>query len=134
MQEGVPDPHSGGGGTVGVKEVSLMEIARTNFAALDPDSGLGECSTPITDCTSIGMVRGKVTDAVCLTALQELVTCPFPVLQPRRTSLHLRRWGFCKSLISLCMCGSKAVMHRIANPCRSVRLRPAPPVESRTYE
>ena len=24
--------------------------------------------------------------------------------------------------------GSKAVMHRIANPCRSVRLRPAPPV------
>lgn len=23
--------------------------------------------------------------------------------------------------------GSKAVMHRIANPCRSVRLRPAPP-------
>ena len=28
--------------------------------------------------------------------------------------------------------GSKAVMHRIANPCRSVRLRPAPPNESST--
>ena len=34
---------AGGGGTVGVKEVSLMEIARTNFAALDTDVGLGEC-------------------------------------------------------------------------------------------
>ena len=27
--------------------------------------------------------------------------------------------------------GSKAVMHRIANPCRSVRLRPAPPINLR---
>src|SRR5574343_509122 len=27
--------------------------------------------------------------------------------------------------------GSKAVMHRIANPCRSVRLRPAPPSPAR---
>src|SRR5512139_1912043 len=27
--------------------------------------------------------------------------------------------------------GSKAVMHRIANPCRSVRLRPAPPRSKR---
>ena len=42
MLEGVPDPRSGGG-TVGVKEVSSMETARTNFAALDPYGGLGEC-------------------------------------------------------------------------------------------
>jgi hypothetical protein len=99
MWEGYLIHAAGGGGTVGVKEVSLMKIARTNFAALDPDGGLGECSNPRTDCPSMRMVRGKVTYAVCLTALQELVTCPFPALQPRRTSLHLRRWGFCKSLI-----------------------------------
>jgi hypothetical protein len=28
--------------------------------------------------------------------------------------------------------GSKAVMHGIANPCRSVRLRPAPPIHGTT--
>ncbi len=43
MKEGYLIHAAGGGGTVGVKEVRLMEIARTNFAALDPDGGLGEC-------------------------------------------------------------------------------------------
>ena len=43
MQEGVPHPLSGGGGTVWVQEVRLVEIARTNIAVLDPDGGLGEC-------------------------------------------------------------------------------------------
>ena len=85
MHEGHLIHTAGGWGTVGVKEVSLMETARINFAALDTDGGLGERYNPITDCPSIGMVRGKVTDAVCLTPSQELVTCPFPVLQPRRT-------------------------------------------------
>ena len=32
MQEGVPHPLSGGGGTVWVQEVRLVEIARTNIA------------------------------------------------------------------------------------------------------
>ena len=59
---------------MGVKEVRLMEIARTNFAVLDPDGGLGECSNPRTECLSNGMVLGKVTYAVCLTTTQELVT------------------------------------------------------------
>ena len=35
---------AGGGGTVGVEEVSLMKMVRVNFAALNPDGGLGECS------------------------------------------------------------------------------------------
>ena len=43
MQEGVPDPYSGGVGTVGVEEVSLMKMVWVNFAELDPDGGLGEC-------------------------------------------------------------------------------------------
>ena len=43
MQEGYLIHTAGGGGRVGVKEVRLMEIARTNFAVLDPDGGLGEC-------------------------------------------------------------------------------------------
>jgi hypothetical protein len=43
MQEGVLDPCSRGGGTVGVEEVSLMKMVRVNFAALNPDGGLGEC-------------------------------------------------------------------------------------------
>ena len=51
-----------------------MEIARTNFAALDPDGGLGKSSNTRTDCPSMRMVRGKVTNAVGLTRLQELVT------------------------------------------------------------
>ena len=82
MQRGVGVRWGYGGGTVGVKEVSLMKIASANFAALDPDGGLGECSNPRTECLSNGMVRGKVANAVGLTRLQELVTCPFPVLQP----------------------------------------------------
>jgi len=59
-----------------------MVLVLTNFAALDPDGGLGERYNPRTDCPSMRMVRGKVTYAVCLTALLELVTCPSPVLQP----------------------------------------------------
>jgi len=43
MKEGYLIHAAGGGGTVGVKEVRLVEIAMTNFAALDPDGGLGEC-------------------------------------------------------------------------------------------
>jgi len=39
-----------------------------------------------------------------------------------------RRKGRCVRMRPAPRRGSKAVMHRIANPCRSVRLRPAPPV------
>jgi len=51
-----------------------MKMVRVNFAALNPDGGLGECSNPRTHCPSMRMVRGKVTNAVGLTRLQELVT------------------------------------------------------------
>ena len=54
------------------------------------------------------------------------LSCP----STRRTSTQLRLWGFCNSLIRMWLRDSKAVMHRIANPCRSVRLQLAPPVNS----
>jgi hypothetical protein len=43
MQEGYLIHAAGGGGTVGVKGVRLMEMVSTNFASLNPNGGLCEC-------------------------------------------------------------------------------------------